>query len=42
MFFVPKDKSRATIKRLLEEHQRRSDARSAEMRKNYVCVIAKD
>lgn len=42
MNFVPKERSRATIKRLLEERQKRSEARSAEMRKNYVCVINKE
>lgn len=42
MNFVPKERSRATIKRLLDERQRRSDAEEAERRKNYVCVIKKE
>ncbi len=41
MNFVPKERSRATIKRLLEERQKRSDAREVERRKNYVCTIKK-
>lgn len=42
MNFVPKEKSREAIRNLLEERQRRSDAREAERRKNYVCVIKKE
>ena len=39
MNFVPKERSRKTIKRLLEKRQRESDEREAEKRKNYVCII---
>lgn len=42
MNFVPKERSRATIKRLLKERQKRSDAEFEELRKNYVCVINKE
>ena len=39
MNFVPKERSRATIKRLLKECQKKRDAKFEELRKNYVCVI---
>ena len=42
MNFVPKERSRKTIERLLAERQKRSDAREAEKRRNYVCLINKD
>ena len=41
MNFVPKERSRATIKRLLEERQK-NDAREEERRKNYICTIKKE
>ena len=41
-FFVPKERLRATVKRLLEERNQRSKERFAEMEKNFVCIIKKE
>ena len=42
MNFIPKKTSRAVVKRLLDERQKRSEEREAERRKNYVCIINKE
>lgn len=39
MNFVPKEKSREAIKKLLDRRNRESKEREAVRRKNYVCVI---
>lgn len=42
MNFVPKERSKKTIEKLLKRRQMESDEKEAEKRRNYVCVINKD